>query len=534
MTRKIVMSKLKHVITLLNNGTSYSKISTEVGVSKGYLSKIRYRIDSLPITIEELLSLEPHEINKLIYPPTSKSKAEPDWDSVSKQVKKKGVTVLLSYEHFCNDLNPTQKPLAYSSFCRKLNKWRKSQEQIEAQSNATPAIPGEKLEIDYSGDSFKWVSPDGEIHTEWMFVAILPASQLFFAFPTPKKTRKDWIEGIIQALHYIGGAPQFLICDNDTALSDKVDRYEGVAAKAIIDLCEHYGMKPNMCAPRKPKQKNRVEAAVNWTQRWILAELSWNGYPLFKDRDALIDEIKRQCDLANERVFSKSVDGLSRRTLFSAVEMVHLQTLPAEDYEVCEWMCLVVDKAHCIKIHKDGHRYSTPTSYIGKKVYVRLSQKTVTLFDIESGKIIGTHVRRFNSLGLKTHLLEEHMTDMEINFRRDSTFFTKSVAKLGVDENLCDRFFTKLFNTYNNSNLANRPAYGVLKLSKEAHNISLIAKAMEMTLAFSSCSFQKFKDIFEKENDAYNVYERQKKQGFEELDLNYQNPEHQNIRNNYH
>ena len=49
--------------------------------------------------------------------------------------------------------------------------------------------------------------------------------------------------------------------------------YEGEVQQTVRSLCNYYDIEPWACQPRRPEQKNRVEAAVGLAQRQIIAAM---------------------------------------------------------------------------------------------------------------------------------------------------------------------------------------------------------------------------------------------------------------------
>ncbi len=112
-------------------------------------------------------------------------------------------------------------------------------------------------------------------------------------------------------------------------------------------MAEHYGTTILPARPRKPKDKAKVEVAVQVAQRWILARL----------RD--------------QRFFSLA-------ELNAAIDQPALKPLPDEPYRFVRWKrCRVGPDYH---VEADGHWYSVPFRLIRELVDVRIAGKTLELF----------------------------------------------------------------------------------------------------------------------------------------------------------
>ena len=82
MTRKIAMTTIRTVLTMLNSGFSYSKIRHHKGASNGFINKLASAARS---DLEAFVKLSDEEIYERVYPKTPNSHCEPNWEpSLSK------------------------------------------------------------------------------------------------------------------------------------------------------------------------------------------------------------------------------------------------------------------------------------------------------------------------------------------------------------------------------------------------------------------------------------------------------------------
>lgn len=173
------------------------------------------------------------------------------------------------FERYKNE-NPNSS-YSYGSFCRRYAQWKK-ENGIHQVSGYVERIPGERMEIDFAGDKIEWVDSDGVIRQSKLFVASLPYCCMLFTEAFEDESQNSWIDGIVDALEYFGAVPQVLVMDNAKALVKRAGWQEAEVQSVIRSLCSYYGMQPWACKPRTPKQKNRVEAAVNDVERWLIAQ----------------------------------------------------------------------------------------------------------------------------------------------------------------------------------------------------------------------------------------------------------------------
>lgn len=280
----------------------------------------------------------------------------------------------------------TKETYNYSSFCRRYDQWRRDNGILTVGGNVE-RVPGQRMEIDFAGDLLEWIDDNGCVQRCKLFVATLPYSNIIFTEAFADETKASWINGIVDALEYFGAVPEVLVMDNARALVNR-DGWRDVNA-----------------------------------------------------------QIRKRLDAINTQSFrAKHAQG-SRRMLYEREEKVHMRALPAMPYDPGDWKLLTVDKAHCVRIASEaGHRYSTPATYVGKKVAVRVSRDAVEIFDLQSMKSLGTHRRCTDLNGNKTHILEEHLTPNEKHYRRSADDWVNLLVKKGLPKPLAAEFISALLN----------------------------------------------------------------------------------------
>ena len=356
--KSIPLNILSDILIGLKDGLSYREIQKQYGASKSTVARISERLSQAGLSAQEAISLDEVELQALFYPPRENTLIEPDWQKIHNKLQQRKVTLLLMYEDYEQQAEGLGHIYTYSSFCRRYNDWKRIN-GISSLSGNSDRKPAEKIEVDFAGDQLQWVDSFGEIHSAKLFVATLPYSCMMFAEAFDNERQSSWLDGITDALEYFGGSPEVLVMDNAKALIKTTDWREGIPQIAIDSLCHYYRMQPWSCKPAKPQEKNRVEAAVNDSERWIIAALSLDGYPLARDLDDLNELIRQKVDEINRQPFRRYGLNGSRMSRFLTDEKHLLQPLPQQKYERYDWRILTVDKAHCIRLHCDGgHRYS--------------------------------------------------------------------------------------------------------------------------------------------------------------------------------
>ena len=529
MTKKTVMETIKIVLNGLKERHSYRQIEKEACVSHGFVGKVCRLVSEAGKTAAEVLALDDKSIRDIIYPPSNKRRREPNWDVVlSQKALVRKATALQLYDRYCAEDEDSLK-YSYSSFCRLLSIKLREQKRAKPVVNAV-RIPGERMEIDFSGNKFDWVDSDGVRHKAHIFVATLPYSSLLFAYASEDETQRSWIEGIIRAINYFGGVSQYLVMDNAKALVKHADWTDSIVQLAIVELCEHYGMTAVPCRVAAPTQKNRVESGCNDTQRFVNAEFELDAKIYYDDLEALNVAIQNACDKFNEKDYSDASHD-SRRSLFQREEMPCLKPLPMTPYGAPEWRILVADKTHCVRIASDGgHRYSVPPSYVRTRICVRLSRNEVRLYDTTNNALIGVHERCYKKTGLKTHILEAHLSEEERKLRRSPTQFIDTFVLKGIDQKVATRFVNTLFKE---NPLTGRQQCGATLSLRKKHAPDILTKCIEKSLEHGNPRFSFIKALAEQEEATARKQCSLDLDSDSDPDPDYVTTSHGNIRNNY-
>src|SRR5581483_12224291 len=111
--------------------------------------------------------------------------AQVDWDGIVRDLGL-GHPLKFLWEEKAQSLT------TYSNFWKQF--YRKFPEYRQAAVTARDFEPGERVEVDYAGDTLEWVElSTGEIRKAYVFVAGLGFSQLFFAWAAADTKSANWL-----------------------------------------------------------------------------------------------------------------------------------------------------------------------------------------------------------------------------------------------------------------------------------------------------------------------------------------------------
>lgn len=298
--KKLLPNQIRAVLQGLEQRLSYREIGRRNNISRTTVGLINNIYLNFGQNLTQLQNLTDNQILELIYPVGATKQPEPDWQKVHTQLARRGVSLRMLFEQY--DKEYPGNTYSYASFCRRYAQW-KSENGIRQVGGNVERIPDERMEVDFAGDKIEWVDRDGVIRQSKLFVASLPYSCMLFTEAFEDESQNSWIDGIVDALEYFGAVPQVLVMDNAKALVKLAGWHEAETQSAIRSLCSYYGMQPWACKPRTPKQKNRVEAAVNDVERWVIAQMSLDQPILVRDLEDLNQKIRQRVNEINDAPF---------------------------------------------------------------------------------------------------------------------------------------------------------------------------------------------------------------------------------------
>jgi len=374
-TEKISMRKIRDVLRLtFEAGLGQHQVGASVRLSQGSVSKYLALAKAAGLGWPLPPDLDDVALDRLLFPTSGRTEAREgrfapaDFAGIHTQLKRKGVTLQLLWEEY-RGVHGNQS-YSYSQFCSLYRLFRGSLQRSMRQTH----IAGEKLFVDYCGPRVEVIdSITGEVRAAQIFVAVLGASNYTYAEATWTQSLPDWIASNVRALQFYDGVPVLIIPDNLKAAVTKACRYEPDVHPTYSEFAAHYGTAILPARPYKPKDKAKVEVAVQVVERWILARLRHQN---FFSLHALNGSIRILLEELNNRPFKK-LPG-SRHSQFDAVDKPALRPLPVVPYEYAEWRKARVNIDYHIEI--DGHYYSVPHRFVKQEIDARISAGTIECF----------------------------------------------------------------------------------------------------------------------------------------------------------
>jgi len=365
-------------------GRSHRQIAESLGGSASTVGETVGRAKRAGLT--NWLAVEPlaaSELEALLYPvagTVQTARPSPDCAWIHRERRRVGVTLELLHMEY---LEQHSDGYQYSQFCEIYRKWLRGRGLSMRQVHRA----GEKSFVDYSGKKPCIYDPKtGERIEVELFVAVLGASNFTFAEATMTQRGPDFIASHMRAFAYFGGVTEVTVCDQLKSGVTVPCRYEPGLQRTYQEMSEHYGTTVLPARPLHPRDKPKVEVAVQVAQRWILARLRNETHFSLDSLNRRITELLEDLNDRPMRVYK-----VSRRQLFEQLDRPALGPLPTTRFVYGEWKLARVNVDY--HVEADGHYYSVPHEYLHEQVDVRLSAGTVEIF--RDGKRVVSHARSF-------------------------------------------------------------------------------------------------------------------------------------------
>jgi transposase len=372
---------------------------------------------------------------------------DPDFAWVHRELRRPGVTLQLLWHEYV-ETHPDG--YRYSQFCEKYRRWARKLRPSMRQVHRA----GEKTFIDYSGKKPSIVNRlTGEATPMELFVSVLGASSYVYAEAGPSQELANWVGSHVRMAEFYGGSTEIWVPDNLKSGITTPCPYEPQANRTYADLAEHYGAVVIPARPGHPKDKPKVEVAVQVVQRWILAALRNRTFFSQADLNEAIWEKVRQI---NERPMKKL--GVSRRDLFEQLDRPALKPLPPSRYEMRRWKECGVNIDYHVEV--DHNYYSVSHALLGEDVEARFTQSTVEIFF--KGNRVASHARLSGRGRYSTqpeHMPAAHRAHAEWSPSRLISWGEKTGPATG-------RVVSEILRRYPHPEQGYRSCLGLLRLSK--------------------------------------------------------------------
>lgn len=464
--------KAKEILEARYRGLSMNEIAQTVHASKSSVRAVCSRANDKCLTPQRVESMSDTEVYALLFPEKEAANnmyAEVDYDYVTSELKRTGVTMKLLHEEYVDKCSVDGTvPVQYTKFCTDYKIWRASRDY----SDRIIHKPGVTVEVDWSGPVMSYI--DRQTRSEikvYLFVATLPYSQYTYVEACPDMKQKTWIQCNVNMLEFFEGVPLRIRCDNlKTGIISHPKDGEIILNDQYVNFAEHYGCAILPAGVRKPKHKASVEGNVGKIATDIIARLRNERYYSLLSLQAAVEEALY---IYNNKEFNKR-DG-SRYSVYVQEEKPLMSPLPEHTYEFCDWYrnrTVQLNSHVCF----EKNYYSCHYSYMHQKVDLKVTATKVEIYC--RGVRIQIHDRisaQFkNRYSTKESDMPEHGRYMEWNEER----LSKWATDIGPST---EEVIRRLFDSLSVREQAILPAISILKLTKK-YPSSRLEDACELAL----------------------------------------------------
>jgi hypothetical protein len=200
-----------------------------------------------------------------------------------------------------------------------------------------------------------------------LFVAWLAWSRFRVVLAIRDKTMPSVMAALDVTLRRIGGAPTYVLTDNEKTVTTEHVAGMPVRNSAIVAFARHYGVTIHTCVPADPASKGGSESSVKIAKADLVPKETnlREQYASFADLEAACEEF---CSAINARVH--------RVTRRAPVEMLaeeqdRLHPIPASPHTVAFGVTRTVPPTTPM-VSFEGGQYSVPAKLLGRTVWVRV------------------------------------------------------------------------------------------------------------------------------------------------------------------
>lgn len=485
------MRKIKEILRLhFEQKLGQRQIARSVNTSQSTVHEYLARMKAAGLRWPLDEEWDEERLERTLFPPgqaPSKlpARVQPDFSHIRQQLAQhRDLTLELLWEEFRQ-----QHPdgYSYSRFCKLYRHWKKRQDVVMRQDHR----PGEKLFLDWAGATIAIHQPDGTTRQAPLFVSALGASSYTYAEAVSDQQMGNWLKVQIHALEFYGGCPQLLIPDNTKTGVTRACIYEPDLNPTYQEFASHYRVAVMPTRPRKPRDKAKVESAVQVVQRWIVMRLRHQRFFSVAAANEAIGEL---LTYLNNRPFRKRRDE-SRASLFAKLDRPALQPLPAERYDLSHWAQARVNIDYHVAF--DGNWYSVPYTLTGEAVEVRSTPLTVEIF--HRGKRVASHLRgrdRNKSVTQHEHRPRSHQAHLEWPPSR-------MVQWAGQVGSHTAQLVERMLNDKPHPEMGYRACLGIIRLAAK-YSPARMENAAERAVLTGAVSYKSVKSILQNGLDSQN------------------------------
>jgi transposase len=484
------MRKLREVLRLrFELKLGYQQIGRSCSIGVSTVHKYLKRAEAAGITWPLPGDWDEARVEAMVFPRREPTIAEKnpthtplDFDAIHEQLRgSKYVTLQLLWEEY-RQANPDG--YRYSRFCELYQRWRSKLDVVLRQEHKA----GEKMFVDWAGATIPiYDRHTGEAWQAPLFVATLGASSYTFAACTRDQQMESWLRMHVRAFEHFGGIPALTVPDNTKTGVTKAHRYDPDLNPTYYNFALHCGFGIVPARPYKPRDKAKVENAVQVAQRWIVAALRHHKFFSLEELNLAIRELLAKL---NNRPFRKRAG--SRASVFAAIDKPALKPLPVEPFDLSEWSRARVNIDYHVSF--DANLYSVPYNLVHELVEIRSTPTIVEI--LHKGTRVASHLRcrgRGQTITNEEHRPKSHRAHLEWTPSR----MVRWAESIGPNT---ARLFERIMNDWPHPEMGYRGCLGIIRLAGK-YSAQRVEAASERALLANACRYKSIESILKNSLD---------------------------------
>jgi transposase len=261
---------------------------------------------------------------------------------------------------------------SYSSLKRLVRCWN-PQATGSTWRHETP--PGRQTQIDYGKVGLLYDPNTGRQRVVYAFVGTLSWSRYKFVEFVWSQDQQSFVSSHVKMFTFWGGVSELMLIDCLKSGVIKANLYDPVINPLYRQMAEHYGCFVDPARPRKPKDKGKVERAIQPVRELFRRLKALNA-------DLSLAEANQKalhwCRYEN----GLTLHGTTKEKpyeCFVTQERDKLLPLPNQPFELAHWKQVRVHVDQYVQFGKTY--YSLPKRYVGKKLWLRATGDYIELYD---------------------------------------------------------------------------------------------------------------------------------------------------------
>jgi transposase len=243
--------------------------------------------------------------------------------------------------------------------------------------------PGECAQVDWG--SYGSVTVGETRRRLSFFVMVLCYSRMLYVEFTVSQSMEHFLGCHQNAFNWFGAVPGKIMVDNlKSAVLKRIVGKDPIFNPKYLDFANHHGFTIVPCAIGKANEKGRVESAVGYVKKNLLAGLDIPDFNVLNP--AAIHWLNT---VANVRVHGETgkrpVDSFKR-------ERQSMTRLPLNPYDIATISQIRASRQFRVAV--DGNRYSVPAEYAGALLTLKTYPDRLCIYHRE--KLIARHLRSYD------------------------------------------------------------------------------------------------------------------------------------------